>query len=53
MEENKIQRRSFLKLAGAALAGMSLPFKAEQSEAQMNTELVSGGKFWKNPGDSK
>ena len=50
MEENKIQRRSFLKLAGAALAGMSLPFKAEQSEAQMNTELVSGGKFWKNRG---
>jgi hypothetical protein len=50
MEENKIQRRSFLKLAGAALAGMALPFKSERSEAQMGTELVSGGKFWKNRG---
>ena len=52
MEENKIQRRSFLKLAGTALAGMALPFKAQTSEAQMSTELVSGGKFWKNKGTS-
>ena len=38
MEENKIQRRSFLKLAGAALAGMSLPFKPKGAEAQISTE---------------
>ena len=50
MEENKIKRRSFLKLAGAALAGMSLPFKPKSADAQMSTDLVSGAKFWKkNP----
>jgi len=32
MKENKIQRRSFLKLAGTALAGMALPFKAQTSK---------------------
>ncbi len=50
MEENTIRRRSFLKLAGAALAGMALPFKVAPTEAQMSTELVSRGRFWQNSG---
>lgn len=50
MEENKMQRRSFIKLAGAALAGMALPFKAAPGDAQMGTELVSKSRFWQNSG---
>ena len=50
MEENKVQRRSFLKMTGAALAGMALPFKSGQAGAAVGTNTVSGGKFWVNPG---
>ena len=50
MEDNKIQRRSFLKMTGAALAGMALPFKSSQAGAAVGTNTVSGGKFWVNPG---
>ena len=50
MNDNKIQRRSFLKLTGAALAGLSLPFASRRAEADISTKLVSGGKFWINPG---
>jgi len=53
MEENKLKRRSFLKLAGAALAGMSLPFASRRVEADISTKLVSGGKFWVNPGTAQ
>jgi len=50
MEENKLKRRSFLKLAGAALAGMSLPFKSRSADAQISTNLASSARFWKtNP----
>ncbi len=50
MKENKIQRRSFLKMAGAAMAGMALPFKSKQSEAQAATAPKSKADFWKiNP----
>ena len=50
MEDTKIKRRSFLKMAGAALAGMALPFKPGKSEAAVSTQTVSGGKFWINKG---
>jgi len=54
MEENKIQRRSFLKLAGAALASMSLPFTPKSTEAQINTDLAKSAKFWKvNPANGQ
>ena len=54
MEENKIQRRSFLKLAGAALAGMSLPFKPKSADAQIATDLARTAKFWKvNPANGQ
>ncbi len=43
MEENKVQRRSFLKMTGAALAGMALPFKSGQAGAAVGTNTVSGG----------
>lgn len=53
MQDNKIQRRSFLKMTGAALAGMALPFKSSQAGAAIGTKMVSGGKFWINPGTAQ
>jgi hypothetical protein len=53
MEDNKLQRRSFLKMAGAALAGMALPFKSSQADAAVSTSTVSGGRFWRNPGTAQ
>lgn len=53
MEENKLQRRSFLKMTGAALAGMALPFKSGQAGAAISTNMVSGGKFWINSGTAQ
>ncbi len=50
MKGKKIQRRSFLKLAGAAMAGMALPFKSKHTEAQAASASTSGANFWKvNP----
>jgi hypothetical protein len=52
MEENTIQRRSFLKMAGAALAGLALPFTAGRAEAA-GAAAVSGGRFWVKPGTAE
>lgn len=50
MEDTKIKRRSFLKMTGAVLAGMALPFKSSQADAAVSAQTVSGGKFWINKG---
>ena len=47
-----VERRSFLKWTGAAIAGMMLPFTSKASEIEMQGESVVGGgaNFWKtNP----
>jgi hypothetical protein len=53
MEDTKIKRRSFLKMAGAAIAGMALPFKSGQADAAVSATTVSGGRFWVNPGTAQ
>jgi hypothetical protein len=53
MTDKTIQRRSFLKLAGAALAGMSLPFQSKTADAGISTDVVSAGKFWIDKGTAQ
>jgi hypothetical protein len=50
MKESNIKRRSFLKMAGAAMAGMAFPFKLSNNKAEAASESSGGANFWKvNP----
>ena len=52
IKKDAMQRRSFLKWTGAALAGITFPFNTTSSNAQSEGDPISGGgrNFWKvNP----